>query len=105
MLDRSLPLAERVLAMFLCWSMDDAHEAARAELLAEIAAADRLARAMSAQIEAGDDSTDWGKDHPTEHAAQRAREAEYNAALAAYLPTQGAGLLAFPVGRAAGVGR
>lgn len=45
MADRTLPLAERVQAALLCWDMDDAHEAARAELIADIAAADRLARA------------------------------------------------------------
>ena len=43
MADRTLPLAERVQAALLCWDMDDAHEAARAELIADIAAADRLA--------------------------------------------------------------
>ena len=48
MADRTLPLAERVQAAMLCWDMDDAHEAARADLIADIAAADRLARAASA---------------------------------------------------------
>lgn len=48
MTDRSKPLAERVQAALLCWDMDDAHEAARAELIADVAAADRLARAASA---------------------------------------------------------
>ena len=45
MTDRTLPLAERVQAALLCWDMDDANEAARAELIADVAAADRLARA------------------------------------------------------------
>lgn len=54
MADRTLPLAERVQAALLCWDMDDAHEAARAELIADVAAADRLARAMFALDEASD---------------------------------------------------
>lgn len=45
MADHSKPLSERVQAALLCWDMDDAHEAARAALLADVAAADRLARA------------------------------------------------------------
>lgn len=57
MADRSKPLAERVQAALLCWDMDDAHEAARAALLADVAAADRLARACSAWIDATDDPT------------------------------------------------
>ena len=54
MADRTLPLAERVQAALLCWDMDDAHEAARAELIADVAAADRLARAADGWSE--DDS-------------------------------------------------
>ncbi len=54
MADRSLPLAERVQAALLCCDMDDAHEAARAALLADVAAADRLARAADAL-----DADDW----------------------------------------------
>ena len=52
--DRTLPLAERVQAALLCWDMDDAHEAARAALLADIAAADRLARATVAVADAAE---------------------------------------------------
>ena len=53
--DRSLPLAERVrLALLLDWDKDNADGRwdARDELLADIAAADRLARADWAVFEA-----------------------------------------------------
>ena len=45
MADPTVPLAERVQAALLCWDMDDAHRRARAELLADVAAADRLGQA------------------------------------------------------------
>lgn len=54
MADRSKPLAERVQAALLCWDMDDAHEAALSALLADVAAADRLARAEIALAVAAD---------------------------------------------------
>ena len=57
MADRTLPLAERVEA---AWAIDPYADGARAALgplLHDIAAADRLARACSAWIDATDDPT------------------------------------------------
>ena len=76
MADRTLPLAERVQAALLCWDMDDAHEAARADLIADVAAADRLARACLPH-ETDDDPADDQKAY--EDSCQ-----EWNAALDAY---------------------
>lgn len=88
----AIPLADSVRDAILAamkahrWtpSDEDAFWVTTDATLADIAACERLAKTVCAQIEAGDDSTDWGKDHPTEYAAQRAREAEYADALAAY---------------------
>ena len=77
MADRTLSLAERAQAALLCWDMDDAHEAARAELIADVAAADRLARACIPPTREDDPADD-----------QKAYDAnfyEYEDALAAYL--------------------
>ena len=71
MADRSKPLAERVQAALLCWDMDDAHEAARAALVADVAAADRLAVACSAWYAAVDESP------LPEHGMSAATAAEY----------------------------
>ena len=76
MADRSLPLAERVQAALLCCDMDDAHEAARAALLADVAAADRLARADAGYWDwVGGDPDEWGigEAHIDALAAYRAR--------------------------------
>lgn len=54
--DRSRPVAERVELAMLDFSMDDATEAHRRELVADVAAADRLARAADAAKRA------WGHD-------------------------------------------
>lgn len=53
--DRSRPVAERVELAMLDFSMDDATEAYRRELVADVAAAVRLARATAAWIDAADD--------------------------------------------------
>lgn len=99
--DRSLPLAERVrLAMLVDWDKDNADGRwdARDELLADIAAADRLARAaltvadyrgmrmeLTRRIDIGDttslvyDATAWfqtGEDYKAALAAYRARMAQ-----------------------------
>lgn len=77
-IDRSLPLAERVrLACFFDWSIrvagDDA-TAALAELLADVAAADRLARAgLAVECDAStEDVREWHR----ALAAYRARMAQ-----------------------------
>lgn len=95
MADRTLPLAERVQAALLDWDMDDAHRRARAELIADVAAADRLARAAVAERRAmmaysrayivgnnpaGQDTPDATK---ARHAVNDAR-AESIAAISAY---------------------
>ena len=98
MADRTLPLATRVQAALLCWDMDDAHEAARAELIADVAEADRLARAalvvadykgmrmeLTRRVDIGDtttlvyDANAWyqtGEDYRSALDAYRARMAQ-----------------------------
>ncbi|MBK7782371.1 MAG: hypothetical protein IPJ58_16670 [Ardenticatenia bacterium] len=86
MVDRTLPLAERVQAALLCWDMDDAHEAARAELIADVAAADRLARAEIALAVAADAVSSLDRpDRVRVKAEWNAAKAERGEALAAYV--------------------
>lgn len=80
------PLAERVQAALLCWDMDDAHEAARAELIADVAAADRLARAEIALGVAADAVSSLDRpDRIQVKAEWNAAKAERGEALAAYV--------------------
>lgn len=84
--NRSLPLAERVQAALLCWDMDDAHEAARAALLADVAAADRLARAEIALAVAADAVSSLDRpDRIQVKVEWNAAKAERGEALAAYV--------------------
>ena len=86
MADRSLPLAKRVEAALLCWDMDDAHEAARAALLADVAAADRLARAEIALAVAADAVSSLDRpDRIQVKVEWNAAKAERGEALAAYV--------------------
>ena len=85
--DRSLPLAERVrLAMLVDWDKDNADGRwdARDELLADIAAADKLARATSAwyvAMEELDPDGTLGHSAATEYEMDQA-ESAYRARMA-----------------------
>jgi hypothetical protein len=82
MADRSLPLAERVAAMIrMVADRDPVSDYDIDELLADIAAADRLARA--ANIYADEEDEYWRSGGEPFELEQMANE-EYSAALAAY---------------------
>jgi hypothetical protein len=78
--DRSRPVAERVELAMLDFSMDDATEAYRRELVADVAAAARLARATVAASDAADLANRHGPAFEAMAAASLRAHSEYLAA-------------------------
>ena len=81
--DHTLPLAKRVALAMLDRGMDDATEAHRAALVADVAAADRLARADCIYADSHEEYWDGGGSESLWVLEEAARK-EHESALDAY---------------------